>query len=480
MTRSPGFWLVVIALGYVALTVAVVVPDTPLGSDEALYASQLNPRVPALMFTAPRARGITYLIAPIVSITSSTVALRAYLAVLSGALLVVAYWPWLRALTRPWLVPLAALVFGSLWVTLFYGADDMPNIWVAFFAVATVGWFVRYGQDSRPGALAGVGLGMAGMALMRPSDAFWVALPLIVAMATQRRWRSPALAGAVVVGAVAGVAQWVVEAYQHFGGVASRLHQASADQGGLAWHPIGALYSLRSIAGPRLCRPCSVPTRHFGHVGTDLFTVWWFALPLLVIVGLFAARRTEEFAALAVSVACGAVIGLSYLLTVDYAAPRFLLPTYALLSVPAAAGIARVARATPTRTRRSLLLRRAAAAVVVLALAANLASQLVVLNRQVDKPGVVAADAVSLSGFDVDPGCVLAGVHRTQLAYLLGCHTATRAAHLLRYAHRQDVAYLSGRRRPPLVLVGWRRVPLWQPAGAPHWYAFVPPAQRSG
>jgi hypothetical protein len=459
----------------------MVLPHIPLGADESLYASQVNPRVPALMFSAPRARGITYLIAPVVMLTSSIAALRAYLAVLSGVLLVTAYWPWLRALTRPWLVPLAPLVFGSLWVALFYGSDDMPNMWVALFAVATVGWFVRYGQDAAAGALAGVAFGMAGMALMRPSDAIWVALPLLATMATQQRWRRPALAAALVAGGVAGVTQWVVEAYLRFGGVVSRLHRASDDQGGLGWHPIGWLDSLRSIGGPQVCRPCSIPAAHFDNVGTDLFTLWWFALPVLVGIGLFAARRGADFAPLAVPTACGGLIGLSYLFTVDYAAPRFLLPTYALLSLPAAAGLHYVARVAEERLnqrhRSRSAPRRVAQTIVAITLVVNLVSQLVVLDEQTDRAGVVATDAIDLTRVDLDPGCVVAGVHRAQLAYRVGCTTSHRTKPLVADARREDVAYLSARRRPPHVLAQWRRYTLSQPVGARPWYAFVPPQQ---
>ena len=110
--------LVATAIAYAVAMIVFVAPNTPLGADESIYASQVNPRVPALVFSAPRARGITYLIAPLVHLTGSTEALRLYLALIAGALLVVAFWPWLQLVRRPRIVALAAFLFAGLWTAL--------------------------------------------------------------------------------------------------------------------------------------------------------------------------------------------------------------------------------------------------------------------------------------------------------------------------------------------------------------------------
>jgi hypothetical protein len=467
--RGAAFWLIVVAAAYTALML-LIVAHMPLDSDESLYASQVNPRVPALKFSAPRARGVTYLIAPILHMTGSTVALRVYLALIAGTLLVVAYWPWLRVVDPPWLVPLAALVFASLWVSSFYGANDMPNVWVAFFAVTAVGWFLRYGREHRRRDLIGVALGLAGAALMRPSDAFWIALPLGAVMIVSRTWRRPAVGLAVLGGALAGVAQWVVEAYQHFGGLASRLHQASAIQGGIGWHPKGVFYELRSLAGPQLCRPCAANLHRYTQPSTVAFSLWWLAIPVLVVVALLVARRDRQSAAVAVPIACGASIGLSYLLTVNYAAPRFLLPTYALLALPVAYAIRWLVRRTPSRWRY------AAVALVAVALVANFAGQLGVLVRQTDLPTPTASGASALTELGLDAPCVLAGVHRTQVAYRLGCTTG-KIVDVVGRPQQVTVAYLSTRPRPPRQLATWRRHRLAHPHGTARWYAYLPPRQ---
>lgn len=78
-------------------------------------------------------------------VTDDFRAVRTYLALLSGASLVAAYWPWLRQRGRP-AAPLAAGIFAVLWPTVFYGPEAMPNLWVAFAAVAAVGWFLVAAQ----------------------------------------------------------------------------------------------------------------------------------------------------------------------------------------------------------------------------------------------------------------------------------------------------------------------------------------------
>ena len=48
--------------------------------------------------------------------------------------------------------------------------------------------------------------------------------------------------------------------------------------------------------------------------------------------------------------ACGLCVAAQYLFMIDYAAPRFLLPAYALLAVPAADGLAFLVTGAGPRT----------------------------------------------------------------------------------------------------------------------------------
>jgi len=172
-----------IALVAIAFTLAqllLVRPGMGLGWDETVYVSQISTHAPAAYFSAPRARGVSLLVAPITSWSSSTALLRVYLAVLSGAALYLALRVW-RGLFPARVLALGGAFFASLWVTLFYGPQAMPNYWVAIGALACVGCFLRAQADgSDRAALWGVAANAALMAWMRPTDAVWATLPLLV------------------------------------------------------------------------------------------------------------------------------------------------------------------------------------------------------------------------------------------------------------------------------------------------------------
>ncbi|WP_019631460.1 hypothetical protein [Actinomadura atramentaria] len=452
--RRAAGWLLGVAAAYVAVQFAVLVWRGGVAWDEALYISQVSPRIPAGYFSAPRARGITYLVAPVTWLTGSVTALRAYLAVLSGVAIGAAFWPWLRLGSRAAVAPLAALVFAGLWVTGFYGSSAMPNFWVAVAAVATVGWFLRCADSRHWGPLVGVGAWAAAMTLMRPHDAFWTALPLAAAALAVRPLRRLAPLAVLAGGLALGLVQWIAEAFTRFGGPLERLHRASETEGGLGWHPRGLLYELHALNGPQLCRPCVAGWRDHG------LTVWWFAVPALVVGGVALALRARRNTA--VAAACGIVVAASYLLLVDYAAPRFLLPAYALLAVP----VAEFFVALPARAGRW----RAPVLVAVGAvLAAHLVSQQLVLVKMGERYTTgrmrYARTAAELRGLGFRAPCLLAGPAAVPVAFYAGCRTgqtggnnaSMTTAELVAAAGRMRTGVLSRSTRPPAFAPTWKR-----------------------
>ncbi|MGW6754327.1 hypothetical protein [Streptomyces sp. NPDC055006] len=282
--------LAAVALAFVLSQLLFVAPGLHLAWDESVYASQVAPHVPSAYFSAPRARGLPVLIAPLTLLTSSTLALRVYLAVLSGTGLFVALWVWRRLSPMP-VLALAGTLFAGLWVTQLYGPKAMPNLWTALSALTAVGCFLRAAANhSDRRALIGLCLALAAAALFRPTDALWLSLPMAAVGLGVRSWRRPALLAALVAGLALGGAQWVVEAYLSYGGVAARLHRASTIEGGIGWH-VAVGYQLRTLAGgPELCRPCTVPWRH--HTSA----IWWFVTPVLTLGGILAAARARRLA----------------------------------------------------------------------------------------------------------------------------------------------------------------------------------------
>jgi hypothetical protein len=368
---APASMLAAVAVLHgVSSVLAAPAGRAPIG-DETVYLSQINSFVPPGLFTAPRARGLTFLVAPVTLLTPSVVALRVWLALVSSVLLYVCFRPWLR-LIRPGVVALAALLFASLWTTVYYGSAVMPNLYVALGAVAATGLAVSTMRAGHPSLmqLLGLGLTVGLVALVRPSDAGFILVALVgsavVVRGVGRRARV-VTAAAVVGGFAAGFAEWVVEAFVRFGGPLERLHAAKAAQGAGGLH-FALLDQARALAGPLLCRTGC----HAAAPGWAM--AWWLALPVLVAAGVWAARAGTRIA-LAVAAVTGIAVLAEYVVTVPYAAPRFLLPTYALLALPAANGLVVAA----TRARRSW--RRLVWAGAAAAVGAQLVTQLVVLRH---------------------------------------------------------------------------------------------------
>ncbi|WP_435210482.1 hypothetical protein [Streptomyces sp. bgisy034] len=449
--RGEGL-LAAVAAAFTALQLLLVRPSLGLGWDEVVYVSQVGTEAPAAFFSAPRARGVPLLVWPIASWSSSTVLLRVCLAVLSGLALYLVLRVW-RHLFPARVLAGAGALFTTLWVTLFYGPQAMPNLWVAFGALLCVGCFVRVRVDRLDDrALWGVLAGAALMSWMRPTDAVWVTLPLLVLTVAARQWR---LGAALATGLLAGGLQWVIEAYVSYGGLRERLNEASRIQGDLGWN-LAVDDQLRSLAGSTLCRPCDIATPHASVYA------WWFVVPLLAAYGIAVAVRAGRTARTLIPLACATTAAFPYLFLIGYAAPRFLLPAYALLAVPVADALFHLVTA-PSRRWRPV-----AAAVVGLVLAGHLSVQYAVLDRTVDRTTASrvawARSAAELHRLGVRPPCLLTGHEAIPVAYYAGCDSGsvgghngnTTRAEILDTARRVPVGALTAPgRTPPDHARGW-------------------------
>ncbi|MGW3247200.1 hypothetical protein [Streptomyces sp. NPDC001070] len=452
------------ALFTVVQLLLVVAPGMGLGWDESVYVSQVSPDIPAAFFSAPRSRGVPALVAPVALLTTSTLALRVYLAALSGAALFLALWLW-RPLLGTKVVALAGLLFTGLWVTLLYGPQAMPNLWVALTALIAVGCYLRAAAPGHTGrgALAGLGLAFAALTLLRPHDAAWLALPLGVAALFLRGRRRLLLLAVIAAGVLLGGVQWVVEAFTSYGGILARMDRANAIEGGLGWHLAFADQLSTLDASHTLCRPCDAVWRHKGDA------VWWFALPVLVAAGIALAPRREGQApgARFLPAACGLSLALPYLVLIDYAAPRFLLPAYALLALPAAECLVRL----PARVRPAL--RPAVTGAVIAVVLAQLVTQQIVLHRAVRSSTIGNEDytriAAELHRLGVRPPCLVTGPLATPVGYQAHCASGQTAGHnenltpagILRIARSRPVAVLTPQGgQPPAYARDWPSAPL--------------------
>ncbi|MEU0029241.1 hypothetical protein [Streptomyces sp. NPDC006335] len=445
--RAGGSWpLAAVAAAFTLAQLVLVRPGLGLGWDETVYVSQVGTQAPAAFFSAPRARGVSLLVAPVASWSTSTELLRVYLAVLSGLGLFLALRAW-RGLFPVRVLAVGGALFASLWITVFYGPQAMPNYWVAVGGLGAVGCFLRARENPR--FLWGVVAGVCLMAWMRPTDAVWVTLPLFVVAAVGRSIRS---AVALVAGLVAGGVQWVIEAYTSYGGLAARLHEGSRVQGGLG--PQFAVDDqLRSLGGRSLCRPCT------GPLPDPAVMAWWAVLPLLAAVGLVIAVRARRTRVSLVPLACAATAAVPYLFLIGYAAPRFLLPAYALLAIPVADALFHLAT-TPAGRWRPV-----AAVLLAIGLTGHLAVQYVVLERTVKRATGHHRDwartAAELNRLGVRRPCLLSGHLSVPVAYYAGCISAAAAGH---NTNITESGIVGATRRMPVAV-------LTRPGGAPPAYA---------
>jgi hypothetical protein len=423
------WWLVGVAAAFSLAQLVLVAPHLGLSWDEVVYVSQLSVHAPAANLDPARARGVSLLAAPVTMLTSSILALRVYLSLLSGAGLLLALLAW-RRLRPAWLLALAGVCYASLWTAQYYGPQAMPDEWVAFSVAGAVGLFLRAaGTEQIPragrGALAGMAACLAAAALVRPGDALYVAAALGAAVLAVRRWRRPSLLAAIVAGVAAGAAEWVIEAYVRYGGLAARLHAAAAEQAGFDLH-LGWLYELRALNGPTLCRPCTVGLRY------PELSVWWVALPVIVAAGVLAARRAGRLDSSLLAACCGLAAAAQYLFLINYAAPRFLLPAYLLLAIPVADALGFLVAGWRAR--------QAGIALVVGALGVQLLVQEVVLSHQVREKiaffGAFPTIAADLHRLGVRPPCLVRGLQEIPVAFYAGC-ASTPSAPIVRRAHPQ-------------------------------------------
>ncbi|WP_405847472.1 hypothetical protein [Streptomyces sp. NBC_01518] len=451
-SRRSEYPLAAVAAAFSLAQLVLVRPGLGLGWDETVYVSQLSAHAPAAFFSAPRARGISLLVAPVTSWSSSTTLLRVYLAVLSGLALFVALRVW-RGLFPVRVLALAGALFASLWVTLLYGLQAMPNYWVAVGALAAAGCCLRARADrSDRAALWGLAASASLMAWMRPTDAVWATLPLLALLVAGRHWR---LLVALLAGLASGALEWVIEAYVSYGGLTQRLHDASAIEGGLGWN-VAVLDQLRSLGGRALCRPCT------GGMPNPAVDVWWLVLPVFAVIGLVVAVRARRTTATLVPLACAATAAFPYLFMIGYAAPRFLLPAYALVAIPVADALIHLV------TRPTGPWRRVAVTLLVVGLAGHLAVQLAVLERTVSRTNAQHRDwsrtAAELHRLGVRKPCLLTGQDAIPIGFYAGCASAATGGHnantsrttLDRTARRMPVADITPvGSRPPAYARDW-------------------------
>ena len=322
--------LLVVGLVFLVAQLFAFSLDRPPSWDEAIYLSQVAPGAEALPFVPSRARGITFLAAPVLQLGGSLVHVRLFLAVASAVAMTAAFRSWAKVIGSGAVA--AAVLFAGAWPALFYGSELMPNLWVALTSVAATAILARRlmnGEGRYDELLAG-GL-VAVTALLRPLDAVVLAAALTLLPIAVRR-ASIAWTVHVVLGLVAGWMPWLVEMIGRFGSPAKAFTAAARLGHTGQWALFENVHQYLALSDGPSIGP--IPEPHVPASGI----LWLLGMTALVGVGIRAAAGARLLPSLVVPTATGAALAAEYIVFTDAQAPRFLLPALALLAIPAGLG----------------------------------------------------------------------------------------------------------------------------------------------
>jgi len=479
-------WLAAAATAFTAAVLAFNPLSARLSGDEVVYASQIANHVPLLQWNPQHARGVSLLVAPVTLLTSSATILRTYLALLAGIGLFLALLTW-RGVVKTRVLTLACVMFGGLWVAESLAVQLYPNYWIALGGLAGAGLCLRCLRSPAPRWLVLVLLVLAAAftSLMRPQDALFLFAPLLVAtlvVAARRAGRRRGLAAlvAMLAGLAVGAGAWVAEGYLYFGGPLARMHLTSRYVGGTRFDPVN---NLRIIDGGRTSTVPGYPSVS-GWPHPHLLW-WWLGFALLVVLGIWVAGTTEGWAVALLPAACALGIYALYTLPVrdNY---RYLVPVWALLSIPAAQGMAWLI----TRWRNPARLIAVVVAAAFIAVELGTQHPLLMQNSAATRAGSQAEVRIvnSLQNLGARPPCVVTSVYRPHFAaiseaagFYTGCTYLCPAARPAGGTGTGRLVVLVQGTAPPWVqgtAPPWRYARNWRahPVGAANVYAYLQPA----
>jgi hypothetical protein len=324
----PGretWWLLLVVIGYVVAQRLLFHMHRYLAYDEAVYLSQVYPGVTPDGFAPLRARGVPWLISPVSLFGPPVFAIRYYLLFVSGVLAFAAFHAWVPVLRMRAVA--AAVLFCTGWPALHFGTEINPNLPVAFGGIAAAGYLAQHlsggvDEPQRRRALVKAAAAVAFVAVIRPSDAVWLAVGLL-AVAVTRNLRVLLTRWAVLVAGLAvGWVPWVVEAYISYGGFLTRLRESSAASRS-GFHPVTALHQLAETDGPLVGTQTSAPLLGY---------LWWGLLAIGIVFAIGRAIIYRDRTA-AVAASAGVALAVPYLLFTTFVDARYMLPAYGLLTV---------------------------------------------------------------------------------------------------------------------------------------------------
>jgi len=402
-------WLILVVGAFLIAELTPALLRLPLGADEITYIARTSVRVSGVALPPVHGQGAGLLAAPVTLLTDSLLAIRIWMSVLSAGGLFLSLLAW-RGLRQMWVIAVAGLVLASLAITQDSGVQIYPDWWGALGVLALTALFLHaVGGTMRPRVvLPLIAIASLVIVLMRPQNIVFIMGPAIIAAVAVRRWRSPRVLAAMGAGIALGLLQWVIGAYIWYGGLANRIHQAGQEPPAFRLY-FSLVTQAKVLSGPWYCVP---PGGCHGWV-MPAESVWWIAFLGVAILGVCVTWRTSARASAVLAAGTAIWVIALYSFLVPFGAPRYILPSLALMSILAADAIAWLV----TKARW----RRAGVAFAGVFLLSGLISQRVVLQHEAaaekaERPFVSIAAEMRSEG--LRPPCALGS---PSVAYYVGC-----------------------------------------------------------
>ena len=323
--RRQTSLLLAVTIGYVVAQLFAVRPDMPIGSDEAVYVTEVYPGLVPAGWGPQRARGVPWMISPATIFSPSITTIRIYVLLVLGLLLFLGFRVWLPVLGMRAVG--AAAIFTAQWATLFNGTQILPDLPVAMSSIAAAGYLAqhlsaRLDDQVRRRALWKAAAWVVVAAIFRPTDAIFLTVGLLAISLTVNLRLLLARVLCLGAGLVVGWLPWAVEAQARYGGVLARTRAASALAGVTGSVHFATLHQYLTLA----------LSPHPNASRIDIDYLYWAILAAGIVVAVGRAvifgDRTAAVAAIA-----GMVSGSQYLLLAPVVDPRYLLAAYGLVDI---------------------------------------------------------------------------------------------------------------------------------------------------
>ncbi len=367
-SESP-VWLVLVAAAFLAAELTPALLRMPLGADEITYIARTSVRVSGVMLPPVHGQGAGLLAAPVTVFTDSLTVIRIWMSVLSAVGLFLGLLSW-RGLRPMWVLTLAGLILASLAITQDSGVQIYPDWWGALGVLALTGLLLQAAgrRMRRRAVLPLIAVASLIIVLMRPQNIVFLMGPAILTVIVVPGWRDLRVLLAMAAGTALGCLEWVIGAYVWYGGLLTRLHEAAHEPPSLSLY-FALATQEKVLSGPWYCIPpggC-----HGWTMPGEL--AWWVAFLGVAILGFVVSWRTFARASAVLAAATAVWVFALYSFLVPFGAPRYILPSLALMAILAADAV--VWLVTQAQWRK------AGVAFACLFLASGIVSQRIVLQR---------------------------------------------------------------------------------------------------